>query len=382
MTLALPISTLTEGFTALTGNDLRWRLRIKLSAFSTTTVDGTNIVQFSLRNASSQTLFAILVDSAGSGDVKVKGTATNDEGSASDIATAANISGSNEVCFEIRAIQEVSDGSDDGIAEFYIDGVSQGTVSNLGNYNRWNTGIDETFILFVDDANHSGDLYYDEWILDDDNAADLGCGVTTAFRFLNFAADTGTLMISGLKDAATLKLYDYDLDTLTESGTASFGAATDTELDDRDRGIFPVAKPMEDDVWMLYGRDGNNVQVQYNDRNGTLGWTDLGPGTATWGTAKYAVALMAEPTLTDDIIVAFDDDDVYRTRFGTMTWVKMGDASSGLRVGARHIANRFNEIILAGTVAGTVLYSPNFGASYADVSGTALGTVNAIEVSL
>lgn len=205
---------------------------------------------------------------------------------------------------------------------------------------------------------------------------------TTAFRFLGFDADDGTLMVSGLKDAGTLKLYDYDLDTLTEQGTASFGAATDSDLDNRTLGIFPVAKLGESDVWYLHGRDGSDVQVQYNDRNGTLGWTDIGPGTATWGTAKYAVGLMPEPTLSDDVIVTFSDDDVYRTRFGTMTWAKMGDAGGGLRASARQVSNRFNEILVAGTAAGTVEFSNNFGASFGDVAGTALGTINAIEVSL
>jgi hypothetical protein len=174
-------------------------------------------------------------------------------------------------------------------------------------------------------------------------------------------------MVSGLKDGATLKLYDYDLDDLTENGTASFGSATDTELDNRTRGIFPMAKPMQDEVWYLRGRDGNNVQVQYNDRNGTLGWQDLGPGTATWDTAKYIIALLTAPMISDDIIVAFADDDIYRTRYGTETWVKMGDAPTGLRAGARH-PTQFNELLLAGTVGGTMHYSPNFGASFTDAS--------------
>jgi hypothetical protein len=139
---------------------------------------------------------------------------------------------------------------------------------------------------------------------------------------------------------------------------------------------------MADQVLYLRGRDGNNVQVQYNDQNGTLGWIDVGPGTATWGTAKYAAALLTAPTYTDDVIAVFSDDDIYRTRFGTETWVKMGDAGTNLRAAARHIGNRFNEILVGGIAAGTAEWSNNFGASFGDVSGTALGTINAFEVSL
>jgi hypothetical protein len=93
------------------------------------------------------------------------------------------------------------------------------------------------------------------------------------------------------------------------------------------------------------------------------------------------VGLLTAPTYTDDVIAVFSDDDVYRTRFGTSTWVKMGDAGSGLRAAVRH-PNNFNEIMVGGTAAGTVEWSNNFGASFGDVSGTALGTINAFEVSL
>jgi hypothetical protein len=201
------------------------------------------------------------------------------------------------------------------------------------------------------------------------------------FRFLGFDADNANLYASGLKDQATLKLYDYDLATLTESGTASFGSGTETELDEKTRGIFPRVKSMADGELYLYGRDGNNVQVQYNDQNGTLGWQDIGPGTATWGADKYAVALMTAPTYTDDVIAVFSDNDIYRVRAGTSIWTKTGDAGTVLLTAVRHPTS-FNRILTGGTAAGTVEYSNNFGASFGDVSGTALGTINAFEVSL
>ncbi len=289
---------------------------------------------------------------------------------------------SGDVCLLIQATKETADGNADGEVEWFLDGASQDSVSNVDNFN--NFGIfDRCHISFSSqNGTLSGTMDYDEFLLDDAITALCGAApAASAFRFLGFAADNENLYASGLKDATTLQLFDYDLPTLTEGGTASFGSGTDGELDALTRGIFPVIKPMADQVLYLRGRDGNNVQAQYNDQNGTLGWVDIGPGTATWGTAKYAAGLLTAPTYTDDVIAVFSDDDVYRTRFGTVTWVKMGDAGGGLRAAARH-PNRFNEILVAGTAAGTVEWSNNFGASFGDVSGTALGTVNSFEVSL
>lgn len=278
--------------------------------------------------------------------------------------------------FQMTSKRATSDVASDGEYAFYVDDALKFSATGVDNFDLFPT-IDFIYVQFnVLEAAMSGTtIYADEFLLTDAGVA------ITAFRFLGFDADNENLYASGLKDAATLQLFDYDLPTLTEAGTASFGSGTDAELDALTRGVFPVIKPMADQVLYLRGRDGNNVQVQHNDQNGTLGWVDLGPGTATWGTAKYAVGLLTAPTYTDDVIAVFSDDDVYRTRFGTVTWVKMGDAGGGLRAAARQ-PNRFNEIIAGGTAAGTVEWSNNFGATFGDVSGTILGTVNAFEVSL
>lgn len=295
-----------------------------------------------------------------------------------------------EITFEVMIIRSSDAATSDGEYRIYLNGVQDATWLNRINatiYDELFSGASGNHYIDTPSpggsgSGASGTISYDDISFRDDGDSIFN-GAVAEFRFLGFAADTGTLMVSGLKSGGTLQLFDYDLDTLTESGTTSFGSATDADLDSRTRGIFPMAKPMEDDVWYLYGRDGNNVQVQYNDRSGTAGWVDLSPGTASWGSTKYAVGLFPSSTDSQNVIVAFSDDDVWRTRFGTTSWVQMGDADTGdLRTGARMIANRSNELILAGASAGSVLYSPNSGVAYDDVSGTALGTINAIEVSL
>jgi hypothetical protein len=364
---------LAETFT-FSATELRVRFRLNINTYAQS---GASTQPVKVKLITSNSGFEpFVIQMAWDKDLTV---VTEDDGGTSSSGTSHTFTAT-DTCVEFRAIRASSTVANDGVFEVFVDGASVIDVSNLDNFNVWNDGIDTMQVEFASPAQYSGTLYYDQWILDNDESVEL-CASLNAFRFLGFAADNENLYASGLKDAATLKLYDYDLPTLTEGGTASFGSGTDAELDALTRGIFPVVKPMADQVLYLRGRDGNNVQVQYNDQNGTLGWVDIGPGTATWGTAKYAVGLLTAPTYTDDVIAVFSDDDVYRTRFGTVTWVKMGDAGSGLRAAVRH-PNRFNEIMVGGTAAGTVEWSNNFGASFGDVSGTALGTVNSFEVSL
>jgi hypothetical protein len=198
-------------------------------------------------------------------------------------------------------------------------------------------------------------------------------------RYLGMAADYGNLYLTTCA-GGTLQFLTLPLgDPITPSGTATFGTATFADVDAGLKGLYPVVRPTVDGVMYAYGRDGNSKQVWYNDTTGTLGFVDVGPGTATWGTDKIAVALMPGVFYPTDVIVAFSDNDVYQTALGTAPWVKNGDATTGLRVAARVVADD-HRLLLAGTAAGTMLYSQNYGVSYT-TGGTAAGTINAIEVS-
>lgn len=201
-------------------------------------------------------------------------------------------------------------------------------------------------------------------------------------RLLGMAADSGKLYVTGIQ-GTNLSLLTYTLASLANPGTATFGTAAYADPDTFARGIFPVLRPGFDSQVYLYGRDGNNRQVQFNDLNGTLGWVDAGAGTATWGTAKYCVALMPWPTLPGNVVAAFSDNDVYQTQFATANWVKTGDAASNLRTAARSDIQGDN-LLLAGTAAGTLYFTQNAGVSFGagTAAGTAAGTINAIEFSI
>lgn len=345
------------------------------------TTSGEHSILLLTTDAGTETSVAGLNFYESGGVIKARASVFDDAATRRDVDDSGTLP-SGDVTLELRMKFATTASSNDGELELYVNGASVGSRADIDIFNNSFDTFGTRVHLIADGGLSSGNYYIDEFYYRDDDTQIYPASSASEFRFLGFDADTGTLMVSGLKDGGTLQLFDYDLAALGENGTASFGSATDTELDNRERGIFPVSRPSADDVWYLYGRDGNNVQVQYNDRNGTLGWTDIGAGTATWGSTKYAVALMPEHTLAVDVIVAFADADVYRTRYGTATWAVAGTTNTGLRTAARQVAARRNELLLAGTAAGTLEFSNNFGVSYGDVSGTALGVINALEVSL
>ena len=287
-------------------------------------------------------------------------------------------------CIDIRIVRESSDGANDGVFQLFLDGVSQNNATGESNYNGFAalTRVQISTSGTANAAGVSGTMYYDELEMDDDASVSL-CGsppAANAFRFLGMAADTGKLYVAGPKDGV-LSLYEYDLAALTEGGTVdTFGGATDAEIDAGSRGVRPVVGPMSDGVLYLYGRDGNDVQVQRDDNGG--GWTDLGPGTGTWAATKVVRALMPDTLAGADLVAAFDDDDIYRSYDEGVSWVKMGDATpTGLATAARH-PTAGNELILAGDSAGVIYQSHNFGVSDQDISPSGGGVPSSRTVDL
>ena len=201
----------------------------------------------------------------------------------------------------------------------------------------------------------------------------------TARRLLKMDSDGGNLFVSGIS-GGTLTMYQYSLAGLTVTSTSTFGTCSYTDPDTFTRGIFPVARPGGDGILYAYGRDANNVQVQYRDYNGTLGWVDVGAGTATWVTTKYCVALMPDVFRHDNLIAVFNDGSVYTTDNGTMLWDRQGSVTTTtLRTAAR--AQTTPEVIyVAGTAAGTIYQSCNNGNTFGAMGTSTMGTINALEV--
>jgi hypothetical protein len=213
-------------------------------------------------------------------------------------------------------------------------------------------------------------------------------------RYLGIAADFGHVYLTSIT-GGSLTWYSVPLagtaaPTPTADGTATFGTAAYTDPDTFTRGLYPVVRPGADGVVYVHGRDGSNRQVLLNDLSGTLGFVDVGPGTATWGTAKFCVALMPSQLEPEDVIAAFYDNDIYLIQgfiegsavYGT-SWGKQGDNPTSIRTAARHPTTP-DSLYLAGTTTGTINMSVALGAgAFVSIGGTVVtGTINAIEVSL
>lgn len=200
---------------------------------------------------------------------------------------------------------------------------------------------------------------------------------TPELRFLGLDSDNTRLYVTCI-NGGTIQMRHYALDDFNLATAASFGTCAFTDPDSYSRALWPVT--VGDSQVYVYGRDANNKQVQYNDLNGTLGWTDFGPGTATWATGKFCVALMPSPFIPDSIIAAFADDDIYMTVSGSTGWAKQGDAGTALRTAGR-VTTEFNSILVAGQGTAQMYFSQNYGATFTNAYSGLAGTVNAVEVS-
>jgi hypothetical protein len=223
----------------------------------------------------------------------------------------------------------------------------------------------------------SGTVYVDEIKFNDTDTDLFPVGGTNAFRLLGTANDSTILYLTGLKDQATLQLYRYALDDLSEDATIpTFGATTDSELDALTTELKPIVRPGSDGILFMFGRDGDQYQLQVSTDSGAA-WLDISD--AAWASDKVCIDLAINPLDPSDLLATFTDNDLYRSVDGGQTWVKTGDAAGTLRRAARY-PTRPGELLLAAQAADTAYFTPNAGASFEDVSDT-IGTINAIEVS-
>lgn len=343
---------------------------------NTFAISGSNDAQFlNIYNATDDFFLCRLHD-AGGGNIDLVVESEIDPGG-SNTVTASNISQASELKVEVLLQRASTDVASDGILTLYVNGTQEDQVTGIDNYDIFpDLNLADIDVSDSESSSATGVLYFDELTLRDDSTLIF----PPPFRFLGMAADSEQLYVAGLADG-TLTFYIYsDLDSLTEGGSPdSFGSATDSDIDNLAKGIYPVARPGADLVVYLRGRDGSDVHVQKNDLNGGGGWTDLDDG--GWGATKFCVALMPDILDPDDLIAAFDDNDVYRAQDDGANWVKMGDAPTNLRTAARH-PTKSNELLLAGILAADLHYTHNFGVSFDDVDSTGSGIIDKIEFSL
>lgn len=375
------IPILRDSFTALTGTDLRFRIRLKLSAFSTTAVINTVAAQFDLRNNSDIMVFQFSLTSDGSNGFLVEAFSSDDNANIESISGSGEaVSSSDEICLEIRAIRETADGNADGIAEFYIDGVSQGSLSDIDNFNRWNDGLDTVRNRFLsNNPAFTDDLYYDEWILDDDNAVSLCPVAFTGNRILVEAIDQATAQTIYLTtwEDGTLYLYNRALNDLSQVGIKSFGSAVSSDLTARSKYIAPYAPLFPDvvnfgDYIYVYGRwDDGSVKHLALSTDGGTGTFGSNLGDASWG-SDWVSGFLADDENTFFAFVNGSSRALWRSTDGGLSWTSLSSLPFDVDPGgvSKHPSGRIL-IINRNTGAAMAAYAeaPDYS-SWIDATGS------------
>jgi len=173
---------LTEGFTDLSGNDLRIRIYLDVSGLTgshSISIFGFHL--FSDETGARDTMLTVRMDGDGAGGFDLTYQTFNDEGAVD--GTVAGVALTGVHCIDVSMVKEVSDGSDDGQAEFFLDGVSKGSAATIGNFTNWGAGIDGVLTEFPNPGSPSvgGTIKYDEMLLTDDSTTALCGGVFSGY---------------------------------------------------------------------------------------------------------------------------------------------------------------------------------------------------------
>ncbi len=172
---------LRESFSFST-NDFRWRFIVKLDNL-TNNNSGTELFDATLESGSNNEIFKIII-TGNAGDsgytILAKWKTDGKGGGLQDLGSATAIPSTGEVCIEMRAIKETGAGND-GEVELFIDGVSVASTTTADNSTVFAT-IAQTQITFeAADTDITGNLFYDEWLLDDDNTTEIGCAAFSGY---------------------------------------------------------------------------------------------------------------------------------------------------------------------------------------------------------
>lgn len=149
-----------------TETTLSWRVRVNFANLSNS-AGIVNIFLFMLDDIStSNDPFKFTAQFNGTSTIEVRVSYFSDSGGNQNF-DLVSVPTSGDVCLLIQATKETADGNADGEVEWFLNGVSQDSVSNVDNFN--NFGIfDRCHIGFASqNSTISGTMDYDEFLLDD-----------------------------------------------------------------------------------------------------------------------------------------------------------------------------------------------------------------------
>jgi hypothetical protein len=361
---------LVETFT-FTDTEFRWRTRVKVDNV-TNSGSNTSIYRAELENSISIGLFQYALTANAGGTFVISVTYRSDSGGDTSLGAAVLIPSTGDVCIEIRAIRETTAISADGEIELFVNGVSEQSVSNVDNFANFN--IAQTRIVWISsNANVTGNMFYDQWILDDDNTADLGCtadlltlstipkpaSVDASGTFLYLALlNNGTPILSKFSTA-----LDADGTTVFDPGA---GDAIGIECGRFDANV----------VWIAGAFDGTNVVEKSEDAGSSFVVKD----DATIGDVR---AFVMGPD-NDNRLLVFDETngDILETNDNGASWTSVNAAVTPEVNAVARLGKNVQESVFGndGAANNSIDYSVNSGANLEDFQTGVYPNVNATGV--
>lgn len=338
---------LVESFTALTGTDLRWRLRLN---FANVSDFGGMFVDFQLQTTSSL-VFRFFINST-----VVDLQYHSDSGGTTSLGSSPLIK-TEEFCLELRAIRETADGNADGIAEVFVNGVSKDLNVNLDNFIRWNLGIDKCRIVFQSGGSQAGDIYYDEWILDNNSTVNLCAGDVLTLSIIPKPASvdaSGTFIYVALLNNGTPILSKFSTALDADGVTVFDPGAGDT--------IGVECGRFDDQVVWIAGLFAGTDQVEKSEDAGST-FTVKNVGFDAGGVFAFDIG----PDSDEKVIVNNNDTQILETTDDGATWITRTTTNIEV-LSIDRLAKNTQETVFGnfGGAINSINYSINSGTDIAD----------------
>lgn len=356
---AISGTTLVQNALAAPGtNQFRLRVYIDPTAWNTPTTGG-HIINVQIATAV-LTYIRLEYNRASGGNTQVF---VRSFGPSASSFTVGPVNVSNALhCIEFATTRESVMAAADGTLELWIDGVSQGSVSNVQNFANYNAINSRQILISSADTAPSGEIIIDEMIIDDAISTALcvgNFGVTRSSlgrpqHALAVSAD-GKYVFIACEDTGG----DQHIVRVSRPPVGGGGTTTLTVLSPSmavSCGVIPTSNP--DRMYFI----GDEV-VRHSIASGN---TNIDPNSS-----PYTYAGRANPANPDNVMIAdYYNGAVYETDNGGTSWTVIGAAidepfAIDVNFGG-DVAD--NEIMLAIKTGGNnvIFWSPNNRASQTD----------------
>jgi hypothetical protein len=288
----------------------------------------------------------------------------------SQLGSNVSISGG-DLCLEFRGVRESADGNADGEVEFFVNGISQSSLSNVENFNRFDD-FDTVHLYFDSPASLSGSWKYDEYIITDVPGTGLCVAANLGLAPMTKPADidaAGEFIYLALLDGGTPILTKISTD-LDADGTTVFDPGSGDNI-----GV-ECGRFNSDVIWVAGQFDGNNVVEKSEDGGSSFTTKD----DATIGGVRSFV--MGPDS--DNKILVFDEDngDILETKDDGQTWTTINSSVTPEVNAIARLGKNTEESVFGNDGGGSnsINYSVNSGDDLEDYQTGVYPNANATRV--